>query len=141
MQNPKIKNLYYPVQQSDTDEFISLLLERCVNYSLYDIICNNDFISVFREESFLCIDTLKEELKCLVNSEESIRVDKNVLNDILIMISHLQYIAHQLAIATTPNANGVSIPRFPDERKEEIEKQILKSRNEICRIYNKYKFG
>lgn len=141
MQNPKIKNLYYPLQQSDTDEFIYIFLERCINYSLYDIIYNNDFIRTFREEVFLCIDNLKEELKCLVNSKESIRVDKNVLNDVLTMIYHLEYITHQLAMAATPNANGVSYPRFPYEKKEEIEKNILESRNEICRIYIKYKFG
>lgn len=140
LQNPKIKNLYYPVQQSDTEEFIYLFLERCICYSLYDIMCNNDFINVFREESFCGIDSLKEELKCLVNSKVSIRVDKNVLNDVLTMISHLEYITHQLAMTATPNANGVSMPRFPYEKKEEIERQILESRNEICRIYIKYKF-
>lgn len=140
MKNPQIKNLYYPVQQSDTDEFVCIFLERCIKYSLYDIICNNDFISTFRAESFCDIDNLKEELKCLVNSKASIRVDKNTLNDVLIMISHLEYITHQLAMTATPNINGVSRPRFPDEKKEEIEKQILESRNEICRIYLKYKF-
>lgn len=141
MQNPKIKSLYYPVQQNDTDEFIYMFLEKCVNYSLYDILRNNDFISIFRAESFMNIDSLKEELNCLVNSKESIRVDKNVLNDILTMISHLQYITRQLAMTSTPNVNGVSIPRFPHKKKEEIEKQILESRDEICRIYMKYKFG
>lgn len=140
MQNPQVKHLYYPEIQNDTDEFIDIFLEKCIKYSLYDNMCNNDFISMFREESFLAIDNLKEELKHLINSEESIRVDKNVIYDVGDMIFHLQYIAHELAMAATPNANGVSIPRFPYEKKEEIEKQILDSRNEICRIYAKYKF-
>lgn len=140
MQNPKIKNLYYPVQQNDTDEFIYMFLDRCINYSLYNIICNNDFISMFRVESFFNIDNLKEELKCLVHSKASIRVDKNVLNDVLTMISHLQCITHHLAMTATPDANGVSIPRFPYEKKENIEKQILESRNAIYSIYIKYKF-
>lgn len=140
MLNPKIKNLYYPIQQNDTEEFIYLFLERCIYYSIYEIMKENDFISMFKEESFCNIDSLKEELKCLVNSKISILVDKNILNDVLIMISHLEYITHQLAMAATPNANGVSIPRFPYEKKEEIEKQILESRTEICRIYIKYKF-
>lgn len=140
MTHPQIKNLYYPVQPNDTEEFVNIFLETCIKYSLYQIMRNNDFISGFREEAFLNIDNLKEELIDLINSKESIGADKKVLNDIGTMISNLQYITHQLAMTSTPALNGAATPRFPYESKEKIEKQILESRNEICRIYYEYKF-
>lgn len=140
LQNMNICKLFYPADtiRNTTQEFIEEYLRLCYNYDFYRIFQNANLTGAIRQELFISIDNLKEDLLDLINSEKRLGVDEKVYFDISIFIQNLCGITETLAIISTPNEHGISKPKYSIHEKEKIINEIEESCKKLQEIYFYY---
>lgn len=141
LQNADIKNLFYPKEEDATQRFVKLFLEICYEYNFYQVMECSNFVGAIHQNSYWTLVNVSEALLNLIHSSVSYGVKRNVMDDMYYFRNCLDTITSILGLASPPNENGISDPRFRRDSDEDCKKiqEIQQCSLDCINIYQKYK--
>lgn len=142
LQNPQIKEMFYPAEKQidQTQLFICQFLKLCNKYGMASIIEQVDFIVPYTYNTITTLERLANDLYSLIHSDEGILVNKEIKRKIDLFRENIWFLINKSSVYGIPN-NNVVVPRFPINKKEQIENEFLTKRNELAKTYGEYAFG
>ena len=137
--NPSIYPYYYQfLMEDNTNAFIREFICICDKHDLFGILNETDFITPFKEKILLDADNVIEKMRCLISSDLSHFVKKEVLSDVYKFLRIYGWLTENAAIYSQRDYHEMALPS--SDLNDEQRDTILKTRDELFQIYAKYKF-